>query len=241
MSKIADNIAKVQARIQQAAHNNLRDVNQIRLLAVSKSQAVASIKEAISAGQREFGENYLQEALPKIEALAGQGLAWHFIGPVQSNKTAAIAGHFDWLHSLDRITVAERLSRQRPTGMPDLQCLVQLNLDDESSKSGIAVEALPGFVQKIAKLPGLALRGLMVIPAPRDLETAAGRDQLECAFRRTREQLEGLRRDWPELPLDTLSMGMSADLELAIAQGSTLVRIGTDVFGPRPPHKLARH
>lgn len=236
----ADNIAKVRARIQQAARENARDVKDIRLLAVSKTRHVDDIKEAFAAGISDFGENYAQEAETKIKVLADAPayatLVWHFIGPLQSNKTAIVARHFAWLHSLDRLKIAEQLSRQRPPSQPPLNVCIQVNIDDEVSKSGVKPEAVADLAAALVKLPNLALRGLMAIPAP--LGAVPGDpDSLKCAFRQMRNLFQDLQKHYPRLAIDTLSMGMSADLELAIAEGSTLVRVGTDIFGPRPQHK----
>lgn len=240
----ANNIAKVRARIQQAAGENGRDVKDIRLLAVSKTRSVDDIKDAFAAGISDFGENYAREAEGKIKLLAElpaySALAWHFIGPLQANKTELIARHFAWLHSLDRLKIAERLSRQRQPGQAPLNICIQVNIDEESSKSGIGPEALPDFATAVVKLPQLALRGLMAIPAP--LEAAPGdQDRLKCAFRNMQKLFRDLQRqfpkqDYPQHDIDTLSMGMSADLELALAEGSTLLRVGTDIFGPRNKH-----
>jgi pyridoxal phosphate enzyme (YggS family) len=231
--KTSNNIAKVRARIQQAALKNDRDVNSIRLLAVSKTRSSHELREAFDAGISDFGENYVQEAEVKIKALDDLPIVWHFIGPVQSNKTALIAEHFTWLHSLDRLKIAERLSRQRPESLAPLNVCVQINIDDEVSKSGIRSHELAAFADELIKLPGLSLRGLMAIPDP-----TLGKDQLKYSFRAMRVlfemlQLQFPKQQFPQLDIDTLSMGMSADLELAIAEGSTLVRIGTDIFGSR--------
>lgn len=179
------------------------------------------------AGMRRFGENYLQEALEKIAALQELDLEWHFIGPIQSNKTRPIAEHFDWVHSVDRLKLARRLSEQRPAGLPPLNICLQVNVSGEQSKSGITLQELPALAQEVATLPRLRLRGLMAIPAP-----AAGLEAQRQPFRQMRFALEQLIAEG--LELDTLSMGMSGDLEAAIAEGATLVRIGTALFGPRP-------
>jgi PLP dependent protein len=234
--KTANNIAKVRARIQQAARENARDVKDIHLLAVSKTRSVDDIKEAFAAGINDFGENYAQEALGKIVLLSALPLSWHFIGPLQSNKTEIIAQYFAWLHSLDRLKIAERLSRQRQPQQAPLNVCIQVNIGDDVSKSGITPAALPDFAVALVKLPHLSLRGLMAIPAP--AQQGSGKDQLKYAFRSMRKLFEGLqlqfpKQQYPQLNIDTLSMGMSADLELAIAEGSTLVRVGTDIFGPR--------
>jgi pyridoxal phosphate enzyme (YggS family) len=202
----------------------------VSLLAVSKTFGPDSVREAHAAGQTAFGENYVQEALAKIEALAElrAQLQWHFIGPLQSNKTRPVAEAFDWVHSVDRLKIAERLAAQRPAGLPALNVCLQVNVSGEASKGGVAPAELPALAAAVAALaPGqLRLRGLMSIPEPTD---DAG--QQRAAHRRLRELLEALRQQG--LVLDTLSMGMSADLEAAIAEGSTIVRIGTAIFGAR--------
>lgn len=223
MSTIATNIAKVAARIREAAQASGRDPAAIGLLAVSKTQPADAIREAFACGQRDFGENYLQEALSKQEALSDLPLTWHFIGPIQSNKTRAIAEHFAWVHSVDRLKIAQRLSAQRPDQLPPLNICLQVNISGEASKSGVTLAELPELASAVAALPGLRLRGLMAIPAPAS-DSAARRVPL----RALREAMTAL-----ELPLDTLSMGMSDDLDEAIAEGSTLVRIGTALFGAR--------
>ncbi len=227
MNKIDDNLHKVTARMAAAAIAAGRNPSSIRLIAVSKTQRPEALALAHTAGQRCFGENYLQEALEKQAALESlPGLEWHFIGPIQSNKTRAIAENFDWVHTIDREKVARRLSEQRPAHLPPLQACLQINLDEEDTKSGISLADLPTLAAQVADLPGLRLRGLMAIPAPR--HDAAGQ---RCAFARLRQALESLQKSG--LALDTLSMGMSDDLEAAIAEGATLVRVGTDIFGAR--------
>lgn len=229
MIDISANIAKVHARIQHAALENSLNPTDICLLAVSKTRSVQEIELAHQTGGLiHFGENYAQEAIAKMRLLTHLPLVWHFIGPVQSNKTRVVAEHFDWLHSLDRLNVAERLHTQRPQGASPLNVCIQVNIDDEDSKSGISPSALPDFVASLLPLTHLAIRGLMVMPKPD--QTPA---QTLASFQQAAHCLTRLRERFPDLPLDTLSMGMSADLELAIAAGSTLVRIGTDIFGPR--------
>ncbi|MGJ3443160.1 YggS family pyridoxal phosphate-dependent enzyme [Pseudomonas sp. Je.1.5.c] len=223
MSTIADNLCALAARISQAAHACGRDPASIQLLAVSKTKPAAAVREAYAAGVRDVGENYLQEALAKQEELTDLPLTWHFIGPIQSNKTRAIAEHFDWVHSVDRLKIAQRLSEQRPAELPALNICLQVNVSGEDSKSGCAPADLPALAAAVAALPGLRLRGLMAIPEPTDDRAAQ-----EAAFARLRELQEQLT-----LGLDTLSMGMSHDLEAAIAQGATWVRIGTALFGVR--------
>lgn len=223
MSGIADNIATVQQRICDAARKIGRDPADVGLLAVSKTKPAALIREAHAAGLRDFGENYLQESLDKQAQLQDLDLVWHFIGPIQSNKTRPIAEHFDWVHSVDRLKIAERLSAQRPTDLPPLNVCLQVNVSGEASKSGCAPEDLAELAQAVSRLPNLRLRGLMAIPEPSDDPA------------RQREPFAHLRelRDSLGLELDTLSMGMSHDLEAAIAEGATWVRIGTALFGAR--------
>ena len=223
MSTIAENIAKVGERIREAAQASGRDLDGIGLLAVSKTKPAAAVREAFAAGVRDFGENYLQEALDKQAELSELPLIWHFIGPIQSNKTKPIAEHFAWVHSVDRLKIAQRLSEQRPAGLPPLNICLQVNVSAEASKSGCAPAELAALAQAVSQLPNLRLRGLMAIPEPTD-DVAAQR----AAFARLRELRDGL-----PLPLDTLSMGMSHDLDAAIAEGATWVRIGTALFGAR--------
>lgn len=227
MSTIADNILQVSSRIQAAANAAHRDGNSIQLLAVSKTKPAEALREAYAAGIRDFGENYLQEALSKQLELADLPLIWHFIGPIQSNKTRAIAEHFDWVHSVDRLKIAQRLSEQRPADLPPLNICIQVNVSGEASKSGCTPADLPALADAISVLPRLKLRGLMAIPEP--TEDRAAQD---TAFAAVRDLNKNLRASL-NLPLDTLSMGMSHDLESAIAQGATWVRIGTALFGAR--------
>lgn len=227
---IAERLKSVQTRLQDAATKAKRDDTPPLLLAVSKTKPAAAIKSAYIAGQRDFGENYLQEALEKQEALAQDPelgpLCWHFIGPIQSNKTRSIAEHFDWVHSVDRQKIATRLAQQRPKHLPALNICLQVNLDAEASKAGISLAELPSLAAAIDKLEGIRLRGLMAIPAK-----CEGFDAQQQSLARLQRALAGLQDQG--LALDTLSMGMSADLEAAVAAGSTIVRIGTDIFGPR--------
>ncbi|TBU96195.1 YggS family pyridoxal phosphate-dependent enzyme [Phytopseudomonas dryadis] len=223
MSTIAENIAKVGVRIREAAQASQRDFATIGLLAVSKTKPAAAIRQAQAAGLHDFGENYLQEALDKQAQLADLPLIWHFIGPIQSNKTRPIAEHFAWVHSVDRLKIAERLSAQRPARLPPLNVCLQVNVSGEASKSGCQPEELTALAQAVTQLPNLTLRGLMTIPEPTDDPNAQ-----RAAFARLRELRDGLN-----LGLDTLSMGMSHDLEAAIAEGATWVRIGTALFGER--------
>jgi PLP dependent protein len=223
MSTIAENIAKVGARIREAAQASGRVYASVGLLAVSKTKPATAIRQAHAAGVRDFGENYLQEALEKQLELSDLPLIWHFIGPIQSNKTRPIAEHFAWVHSVDRLKVAERLSAQRPAHLPALNVCLQVNVSGEASKSGCAPEQLPALAHAVTQLPNLKLRGLMTIPEPTE-------DPVEqrAAFARLKELQTSLN-----LNLDTLSMGMSHDLEAAIAEGATWVRIGTALFGAR--------
>jgi len=222
----AENVEKLQERVRLSAQNSRRDYRDILLLAVSKTRPAADIHAVHSCGLNDFGESYLQEALVKMAELEDLDLVWHFIGPVQSNKTRQIASHFDWVHSVDRLKIARRLSAQRPEQMAPLQICIQVNISGESSKSGADLQQLPQLANDISALPRLQLRGLMGIPAASSDIQAQRND-----FARLRVALQALRQTLPEL--DTLSMGMSADLEAAIAEGSTIVRVGTALFGPR--------
>lgn len=226
MTNFRDRLNRVQARIRAAAQQAGRDPAAVQLLAVSKTRPAADIREAFGCGQRRFGENYLQEALDKQQQLLDLTIEWHFIGPLQSNKTRAIAENFDWVHSVDRLKVARRLSEQRPADRPPLNICVQVNLDREASKSGVMPEALDSLLESLQPLPNIQVRGLMAIPAAR-------RDpqQQRQALQPLADALARLQPRHPQL--DTLSMGMSGDLEAAISAGATLVRIGTDLFGPR--------
>jgi len=223
MSTIADNIAEVEARIRAAALAVQRDVTSIHLLAVSKTKPAAALREAYAAGVRDFGENYLQEARAKQVELADLPLSWHFIGPIQSNKTRDISEHFSWVHSVDRLKIAQRLSEQRPADLEPLNICIQVNVSGEASKSGCTPQDLPALAAAINGLPRLKLRGLMAIPEPTE-----DRAEQDAAFATVRDLQQSLN-----LGLDTLSMGMSHDLESAIAQGATWVRIGTALFGAR--------
>jgi len=225
MSTIADRLVQVRTRITQAAHAAGRDPANIKLLAVSKTHSIAELEAALAAGQTAFGESYLQDALPKIEHIGDQA-EWHFIGPIQSNKTRQIAVHFNWVHSVDRIKVAQRLSEQRPRELPPLNICLQVNTSGEAAKAGIPPADIQALAEAVSKLPHLRLRGLMTIPA-QDQDPARQRQP----FRQLRSLFEQLNAG--DFNLDTLSMGMSDDLEAAIAEGTTLVRVGTAIFGPR--------
>ena len=221
MGSIAENLQAVRGRISAAARAAGRDPGTVTLLAVSKTHAPARVREACAAGQRAFGENYVQEAIDKMASLADLPIEWHLVGPLQSNKTRAVAERFDWVHAVDRERIARRLSEQRPAGLAPLNVLVQVNASGETSKSGIAPEAAAELARAIAPMKGLRLRGLMAIPEP---GASAGR------YRGIGELYASLRG---EFGLDTLSLGMSDDLETAIAAGSTMVRVGTAIFGAR--------
>ena len=228
MASIEGKLQQVRQRIALACAAAQRPVQSVTLLAVSKTFAADTLREAHAAGQRAFGENYVQEALAKIAALADlrPAIEWHLIGPLQSNKTREVAAAFDWVHSIDRLKVAERLSARRPAGLPPLQVCLQVNVSGEASKSGVAPAELPALAHAVAALPQLRLRGLMSIPEP-----AADFTAQRAPHRQLRGLFEALRREG--LALDTLSMGMSADLEAAIAEGATIVRVGTAIFGGR--------
>ncbi|MEJ5061151.1 MULTISPECIES: YggS family pyridoxal phosphate-dependent enzyme [unclassified Pseudomonas] len=228
MSTIADNISLVSSRIHAATIAANRAENSVQLLAVSKTKPAQALREAYAAGLRDFGENYLQEALGKQLELADLPLIWHFIGPIQSNKTRAIAEHFDWVHSVDRLKIAQRLSEQRPADLPPLNICIQVNVSGEASKSGCTPADLPALANAISELPHLKLRGLMAIPEP--TEDRAVQDAAFAAVQSLQASLN--------LPLDTLSMGMSHDLESAIAMGATWVRIGTALFGARGSQQM---
>jgi hypothetical protein len=226
MDTIENRLQAVKSRIADAARRGARDPRDIVLVAVSKSFPAADIRAAHAAGQRDFGENQVQEALGKLAALDGRDLVWHFIGPLQANKTRPVAERFAWVHSIDRLKIAERLSAQRPAGVPALQVCVQVNVSGERSKHGVAPGEAAALAHAVARLPRLRLRGLMTIPEPTS-DTALQRRRFETL----RELQERLAREG--LALDTLSMGMSDDLEAAIACGATIVRVGTAIFGPR--------
>jgi len=228
MSVIAANLQAVKNDIAAAAQQAGREASAVSLLAVSKTVSAERVREAFQAGQHAFGENYVQEGLDKIAALDDlrSRIQWHFIGPLQSNKTRPVAEQFDWVHAIDRLKIAERLSAQRPAGMAPLQVCIQVNISDETTKSGVPPKDVLALAQAVAALPNLQLRGLMAIPAPAD-DPAAQRQP----FAALRELLDQLRQ--AGLQVDTLSMGMSADMDAAIAEGATLVRIGTAIFGAR--------
>ena len=226
MTTISANLQAVRARIDVAASQYGRAGDAISLLAVSKTWPAQDVRTAAAAGQKSFGENYVQEGSEKVVALAELGLEWHFIGPLQSNKSKRVAESFTWVHSIDRLRIAERLAEQRPTTLPPLQVCLQVNVSGEDSKSGVTLAELPELADQLVRLPRLQLRGLMTVPAPTE-------DFLEQrrAFRALRTAYEQLNAEG--FSLDTLSMGMTHDLEAAIAEGSTLVRVGTAIFGER--------
>jgi pyridoxal phosphate enzyme (YggS family) len=228
MATIAANIQQVHERIARACAAAQRPVQSVTLLSVSKTFSAEAVREAFAAGERCFGENYVQEGVDKIAALADlrDQIEWHLIGPLQSNKTRVVAESFDWVHSIERLKIAERLNDQRPGHLPALQVCLQVNISGESSKSGVAPADTLALARAVAALPRLRLRGLMAIPEP----TTDPRDQT-APHRALRELLGQLQREG--LVVDTLSMGMSADLEAAIAEGATLVRVGTAIFGSR--------
>ncbi len=226
MQNTEKNLDRVQRQIEQAAIDCGREPSEVSLLAVSKRKPVKDIRAAYACGQRDFGENYLQEAQEKIAELADLDIHWHFIGAIQSNKTRPLASNFDWVHCIDRYKIAHRLSEQRPATLPALNLCIQVNIDAETGKSGIPLEKVTELAQKIAPLPNLRLRGLMAIPAPRD-----DIDSQRVPFALMADMLRQLNQ--LGLDCDTLSMGMSHDMSAAIAEGATLVRIGTAIFGER--------
>ena len=232
MGSIPDNLQAVKGRIAGAARAAGREPAAVTLLAVSKNHAPALIEQAYGAGQHAFGENYVQEAAEKMDALAALPIEWHLVGPLQSNKTRLVAERFQWVHTIDREKIARRLSEQRPEALPPLEVLVQVNVSGEASKSGVAPGEVPALAKVVANLPRLRLRGLMSVPEP----TADERTR-HARFREVRELYESLKRSG--LKLDTLSMGMTADMQAAVAEGSTMVRIGTAIFGERQKAKDA--
>jgi len=227
---LAANLQQVQTRIAQACSSSGRAPQSVRLLAVSKTWGAAALRQAYAAGQTAFGENYIQEALEKMQLLQDLPLEWHCIGPLQSNKTRQVAEHFDWVHSVDRQKIAERLSAQRPEGLAPLQVCIQVNIDGGANKAGVAPQDALALAQAIAQLPRLRLRGIMTIPEPAP-------DFASACVAHAAAQALFLRLQAAGLALDTLSMGMSADLEAAVQCGSTLVRVGSALFGARAgPH-----
>ena len=225
-NQVSDKLQHVRQRIELAAESVGRPAGAVKLLAVSKTMPAQAVREAYAAGQLAFGENYIQEAVDKMAALSDLTLEWHCIGPVQSNKTQLVASNFDWVHSIDRLKIAERLSAQRPAHLPPLQVCIQVNIDGGANKSGVAPQDLLALAQAVKKLPLLQLRGLMTIPEPAETDAAT-----RAVHRQTKELFDSLNA--AGLSLDTLSMGMTADLEAAIAEGSNCVRVGTAIFGSR--------
>lgn len=230
MAPIEQQLAQVHTRIARAEQRFGRPAGSVALLAATKTCSTSAIRTAVACGQRVFGENYLQEALPKIREMEAENVEWHFIGPIQSNKTRDIAAHFDWVHGVDRLKVAQRLSQQRPVERGPLNICLQVNISDEDSKSGVAPEELAKLAKEVTKIPQISLRGLMTLPA------------ISSDFEEQRRPFRTLHQLWTELrqmglELDTLSIGMSDDLEAAIAEGATLVRVGTAIFGSRPQKK----
>lgn len=231
MQPIETQIQSLRQQISACANAANRLPTSVNLLAVSKTQPAERLQAAYAAGQRAFGENYLQEALDKINALSNLAIEWHFIGPVQSNKTRDISENFDWVHTVDRLKIAERLNNQRPAGKPPLNVCIQVNIDEEASKSGCLPTAVEALALEIASKPNLILRGLMAIPNPNLSQNQQTNGH--NAFKRMRLLLEQLQTHPTLKPMDTLSMGMSGDMPLAIAEGATIVRIGTAIFGAR--------
>jgi pyridoxal phosphate enzyme (YggS family) len=225
-TSVSANLAQVRKRIELACHAAGRSPDSVQLLAVSKTMPAQAVRDAYAAGQLAFGENYIQEGVEKIATLADLPLVWHCIGPVQSNKTKSVAENFAWVHSIDRLKIAERLSAQRPAHLPPLQVCLQVNVDGGSNKSGVAPTELLALANAVAQLPQLQLRGIMTIPEPADTEVAA-----RAVHHQAHTLFESLKA--AGLKLDTLSMGMTSDLEAAIAEGSTCVRVGTAIFGAR--------
>jgi len=225
-TSVSANLAQVRKRIELACHAAGRLPDTVQLLAVSKTMPAQAVREAYAAGQIAFGENYIQEGVDKIASLADLALVWHCIGPVQSNKTKLVAENFAWVHSIDRLKIAERLSAQRPAHLPPLQVCLQVNVDGGINKSGVAPTELLALANAVAQLPQLQLRGIMTIPEPADTEVAT-----RAVHHQARTLFESLKA--AGLKLDTLSMGMTSDLEAAIAEGSTCVRVGTAIFGAR--------
>ena len=226
MIRVTENFRKIQDLLASAAKEAGREPGSVRLLAASKTQSPETVREAVACGQREFGENFAQEGIDKMQALGRDDLTWHFIGHLQSNKTRPVAEHFDWVHTVDRLKIARRLSDQRPHYASPLNLCIQVNVDGEGSKSGVAPEEVLELARGIVALPKIALRGLMCIPAPRD-----GFDEQRAPFVTMRELAAELAHNG--IVTDTLSMGMTGDYKAAIYEGATIVRIGTALFGPR--------
>ena len=226
MNTLTERINQIRAQITNSEHRYQRPTGSVTLLAVSKTRPLADIETAWASGQRDFGENYLQDALPKVSAMADKDINWHFIGPIQSNKTRPIAEHFQWVHSVDRVKVAQRLSEQRPAKLPPLNICLQVNVSRDPAKAGVSPEEALTVARQLTALPNIKLRGLMTIPAHCD-----DFEQQRIPFRTLRQLYENMQTEGIEL--DTLSMGMTDDMDAAIAEGSTMVRIGTAIFGQR--------
>lgn len=226
MNTLTERLNQIRAQITKAEKHYQRPASSVKLLAVSKTRPIEDIEEAFVAGQRDFGENYLQDALPKIAALSDKAICWHFIGPLQSNKTRAIAEHFHWVHSIDRQKIAQRLSEQRPEHLPPLNICLQVNISHDPAKAGVKAEEALSLARAIHNLPRLKLRGLMTLPVQ-----TPNIEQQRISFHALRTLFENIQQQGIEL--DTLSMGMTGDMEAAIAEGATMVRIGTAIFGAR--------
>lgn len=225
-SQIKSRLLNVEKTLHRLEQKYQREVNSVQLLAVSKTKPIEDILAAVECGQTHFGENYVQESVDKIQKLSSQNIHWHFIGPLQKNKTRLVAEHFSWIHTIDRSIIAERIAAQRPENLSPIQVCIQVNIDGEASKSGVAPADIEGLAEKIIQLKNIKLRGLMAIPQ------VSGDTRLQrTAFAKLRKQFELLNQNGFEL--DTLSMGMSNDLEAAIAEGATIVRVGTAIFGKR--------
>ena len=227
MPNIEENLANVGARIRAAENKFARRANSVQLIAVSKTKPLSLVQQAIAAGQKVFGESYAQEAIEKKNALKDEAIEWHFIGPIQSNKTRPLAENFDWIHSVDRLKIAQRLNEQRPKALGPINILLQVNISEEETKAGVAMNELQTLIESVLQMPSLKLRGLMAIPA-KSIEP----DEQRSAFHRMSLLLAELNEKY-ETSMDCLSMGMSNDLEAAVAEGATFVRIGTDIFGAR--------
>ncbi|GLS83637.1 YggS family pyridoxal phosphate-dependent enzyme [Paraferrimonas haliotis] len=226
MTTITDRYTRAQSQIIDACQNCNRQPQSVTLLAVSKTKPINDIQALYDIGHRQFGENYVQEGVEKVQALAKLDIDWHFIGPIQSNKTALVAQHFDWVQTIDRMKIAQRLNNQRPAELGPLNVLIQVNISQEATKSGVALESVDALAEEIAQLPNLRLRGLMAIPA-----AAQTLEQQTQEYQAMQSALSRLQSQYPSI--DTLSIGMSGDMTQAIANGSTMVRIGTAIFGAR--------
>ena len=226
MTSIAENISQTLTRISEAEQRFSRPPGSVTLMAVSKTRPAEEVREAYQQGIKDFGENYLQDAVAKIEALSSLEICWHFIGPLQSNKTRPVAENFHWVHSVDRLKIARRLNDQRPAGLPPLNVCIQVNISEEFSKSGVALQEVEPLLAAMQELKNISVRGLMAIPKA-DMDE----QQQRSTFAKLKNLQDSLRSSFPEM--DTLSMGMSQDMDAAIAEGSTMVRIGTAIFGPR--------